>query len=664
MFLFLFGLCQATYVNWTVQWSAFAPDSFPRPAIVITNTSLASTYNDVALPFATFGGPTLYVDQGDTVELCLLNKLVDGVVSLHFHGLHMLHNVAMDGVGGITQAAILPMHTFCYRFEITQPPGTHFYHSHSGLQSSDGMQGAIVIRSPTSQFAREYVITLQDWTHELATTLFTKYTARNDAFRGFAADYPYPAVSILINGVGQFNCTSQLVSHQDCDLVRRFGWRYLTTNESMPLKNTSFETNGQCNPNRAPFLAPCANEQRHSTFQCEPGSTNLLRLIGAGFSLGLRFWVDAHKLIIVAKDGLRIHPMETDAVFLHSGERLDVAIHCDQNASQNYFMFAAVAYEYYGKQAHLKSPNVSSYAILEYTPDAQPAVAKLPPHAWPQASIGPVYFYPQPNNAAQSATERFLIWSQSKGNWWNYESNVSGKRLEWWEMNDYAPFAMPQNMDVLKACATGKNFTTMFGRMPLILRLTVNQTYEFVLANNESQPHPWHIHGYSVDVIQIGRLDDLDFYPQNESFSGTMRADTFVVPSKSYVQFRIFANNPGPWLVHCHMPYHSEVGMAFLLSVEFEGKECAYQQFTPSGNFEMSWTRLIVIVTIVCFVPLCTVSFALCLKRYFRIKSMRKIGVLNGEYTQDVALSSNFRVNPDLDKAFQDAQLRRRCCCC
>lgn len=659
---------------WTVQWTVASPDSYPRPIIAIKPEQSPSmnVYDNIEAQPVLFGGPTIYVQQHDTLHVYVTNKLSDRVVSIHWHGLHQKNNAANDGVPGLTQSGILPMHTFVYRLNITQEPGTHFYHSHSGLQSSDGFQGMFVIREKQQQSVviatqqqqleqppvNDYVVALQDWHHELSTTLLAKYIARNGAYEGFIADYPYPAVSILINGKGQFNCETQFVSEQDCELVRKWGWPFVLSgyNDSMrfPPKQESWQTNGQCNPSRAPFVGACnTSSTPYSEFVCVRGRSIRMRLVGSGFSLGVRFWIDGHNLTIVAKDGNLIQPVieHQEAVFLHAGERLDVLVDCEQTP-RHYYIFAAIAYEYYGKTAHLKSPNVSSYAVLRYDESMQQLnkmePAQCPPDEWPQSHIQPMFFYPSNRHVANPAKQQFFIWSQSKGHWWNYETNTSGKRLEWWELNAHTPWNLANMDSILDMCAKDPNtnmsllFTTQ--QQPLIFNLVYNTTYDFVLVNNESQPHPWHVHGYSVDVLRVGAIHDMThlLYDWNMTVENVMRADTFITPAKGFVQFRIVADNPGPWLVHCHMPYHAEVGMSFLLSVAYDGKSCAYQQ--PINADVVAYWRDVSTATIIAFivsmfviVPL-LVALIACVLGY-GVKKCRRQHTLNAEYLQAIPLA-------------------------
>jgi FtsP/CotA-like multicopper oxidase with cupredoxin domain len=90
--------------------------------------------------------PTLYFTQGDTAEIVVHNKLKQST-SLHWHGLFLPNE--FDGVPNVTQMPIEPDSTFVYRFPIIQS-GTHWYHSHSGLQEQIGMYGMFIMSKKES----------------------------------------------------------------------------------------------------------------------------------------------------------------------------------------------------------------------------------------------------------------------------------------------------------------------------------------------------------------------------------------------------------------------------------------------------------------------------------------------------------------------------------
>ena len=89
-------------------------------------------------------GPTIHAEQGQLIEVTLVNESVPGGVTLHWHGVDVPG--AMDGAAGITQDAVGIGDAFVYRFFADQV-GTFWYHSHqiSHEQVLDGLLGPLVI---------------------------------------------------------------------------------------------------------------------------------------------------------------------------------------------------------------------------------------------------------------------------------------------------------------------------------------------------------------------------------------------------------------------------------------------------------------------------------------------------------------------------------------
>ncbi|GMN10592.1 hypothetical protein MTsPCn9_24330 [Croceitalea sp. MTPC9] len=113
--------------------------------------------------------PTLEFTEGDTAEIVVHNQLKEST-SLHWHGLFLPNKE--DGVPFLTQMPIEPGTTYTYRFPIIQT-GTHWYHSHSGLQEQIGMYGSFIMhkRADDKTFRKgiddlpEIPIMLSEWTN-------------------------------------------------------------------------------------------------------------------------------------------------------------------------------------------------------------------------------------------------------------------------------------------------------------------------------------------------------------------------------------------------------------------------------------------------------------------------------------------------------------------
>lgn len=89
-------------------------------------------------------GPELRIQEGELVEVNLVNIDVEDGVTIHWHGLNVPNGE--DGVAGLTQNAVMPGERFIYRF-IAEQTGTYWYHSHqqSSVQVAKGLYGTLVI---------------------------------------------------------------------------------------------------------------------------------------------------------------------------------------------------------------------------------------------------------------------------------------------------------------------------------------------------------------------------------------------------------------------------------------------------------------------------------------------------------------------------------------
>jgi len=194
-----------------------------------------------------------------------------------------------------------------------------------------------------------------------------------------------------------------------------------------------------------------------------------------------------------------------------------------------------------------------------------------------------------------------------------------GLKYEWWTMNNgplytnsHSPLATPSE-PVMLGSLFGRSLTDLYGtsdpqRLPFVQRLRYDRaspkTYEVVFINWEGQQHPWHTHGHNLDIVGHGWLNpetgwrgsfnassfDLavafgGLAPFDEAVPVVARVDTFTSAAHSYVVFRITADNPGAWMMHCHMDYHLEAGMGMLWSVEQEGG--GYDLPPPPDDFRV-----------------------------------------------------------------------------
>ena len=87
-------------------------------------------------------------------------------------------------------------------------------------------------------------------------------------------------------------------------------------------------------------------------------------------------------------------------------------------------------------------------------------------------------------------------------------------------------------------------------RLAPVAELKLGKSYILVLHNRTPHPHPVHLHGMSFKLLRSDRRTLPDVW-----------TDTALVLPDERVEVALVADNPGDWLLHCHIIEHQETGM-------------------------------------------------------------------------------------------------------
>lgn len=107
-------------------------------------------------------GPVLRVRQGERLKVRFFNDLPQAS-TVHWHGIRI--DNAMDGVAGLTQAAVPPGQSFEYDF-VAPDAGTYWYHPHSRTweQLARGLYGMLIVEERTApDFDLDLPLIIDDW---------------------------------------------------------------------------------------------------------------------------------------------------------------------------------------------------------------------------------------------------------------------------------------------------------------------------------------------------------------------------------------------------------------------------------------------------------------------------------------------------------------------
>lgn len=524
-------------------------------------------------------GPSIEVCQGDRVEVLLINSLSNAEsTTIHWHGIRMSDNPYMDGVPYVTQCPIPYNNNFTYSFVVPEA-GTYFYHSHTGSQRGEGTHGALIVRQPDSQNLLRNLYDQDLPAHIIQITDWTINGRLEASLRYWQNAEPFQPDSIIINGLGYPDFT---------DL-----------NTSWPL----------------------------ARFTVRRGNRYRFRVINVGFNdCPLEIQIDNHQLMMVSTDGQDFSPTIVDSLMTFSGERYDFILNANQTPGTYWIRVRG--------QVLCNTARIFQVAILQYE-DSDIS----------QTPAGPVPSYDDFNTGLQFNTvnstynnlvsvtslapsdvflspqtqliQRFIEFDFNNVNNPMYYrapynlQNVPFSQRRGTPQFDNISFRSPSvpllpNRFAIRPedlcepeTIRNQNCAQNFCTCAYVIQFPLNSNVELILidvGNGIDAIHPIHLHGYAFRVLgsqRLGRntttatvraMDDLGLLQRN--YRAPPRKDTIGVPHGGYAIIRFRADNPGFWLMHCHIDTHIEVGMALVIQVgEASDMRSTPPNFPTCGNY-------------------------------------------------------------------------------
>ncbi|XP_050712599.1 uncharacterized protein LOC126996265 [Eriocheir sinensis] len=502
------------------------------------------------------------VCEGDRLLVDVHNSVLGCTDSIHWHGIHMKNQQYYDGVPYLTQCPIAG-NAFRYDFR-PDDSGTYWWHSHSGLNRGEGVFGALVVRQAEDPHRNlydtdlpEHVMVIHDWGHVPITSKFaSRHHSTDDDF----------VRTILINGKG---------------------------------RNTAIQAEQGVGATPVPLPL--------EVIKVVSGKRHRLRIISTSvLNCPVVVSVDGHRLTIIATDGSPIKPFATDSFVIYAAERFDVVIEANQTVDNYWIRFNGLidcqqlqcvqgaVLRYYG------APDQDPTAPLTYTADYPSGVVVNPlntagdaPEEVTIAELDALVSSSLSTNVDKKFYLGFDFHRVNNTLIYNpYLYPYNGVGDEWRinsPMINGIAFKHPQSPPLSQPYAETPTLCK-YDETPLcegdfcscfyVLEVDLHETVEFVLVdegNVGDENHPFHLHGYNFEVVAIGRIGSMTTVAEvkaldaaggiNRKLENAAKKDTVTIPDGGYVVIRFTADNPGWWLMHCHLLFHNVFGMAAALHV-------------------------------------------------------------------------------------------------
>ncbi len=517
--------------------------------------------------------PTLTFTEGDIAEIHVHNQLKEST-SMHWHGLHLPNKE--DGVPYLTQMPIEPNTTHIYRFPIIQN-GTHWYHSHSGLQEQIGMYGSMILKK------REDDPTFRKGIDDLPTVpiILSEWT-----------DYNPDNVHRMLHTASDWFAIKKGTTQSYAEAIREGHFKTKIINEwkrmlAMDVSDIYYDK----------FLINGTSENQLSQFKA--GDKVRLRISNGGASS--YFWLTyaGGKITVVANDGNDVEPVEVDRLIIGVSETYDVIVTIP--AENTSYEFLATPEDrtksasiYIGsgiKQLASPLPKLKYFEGMKMMNDMMDMQGNMKDMGMDmslqQMDMNTV-MYPEIMDEQKTMKMDKMPGMDME----NMDHSTHGSGNTDIVTLNYAMLKSTVKTGLLPDAPVRELRFELTGNMSRFvwsldnkvlaetdkILIKKGENVRITLFNNSMMRHPMHLHGHDFRVIN-GQGD----YAPLKNVIDVMPMETNVIEYN--------ANLEGDWFFHCHILYHMMSGMNRVFSTENQApnpllpnKEWAYKKLQRESN--------------------------------------------------------------------------------
>ncbi|KAH8685762.1 Cupredoxin [Tricladium varicosporioides] len=275
------------------------------------------------------------------------------------------------------------------------------------------------------------------------------------------------------------------------------------------------------------------------------GESYRIRLINGAIDTHFKYMIDGHTMTVIAMDLVPIEPYETTVLSIGMGQRYDIVVNMTETSGD--YWIRAIPQVYCSDNDNsddikgilrydstsTSDPTTSAYTYTDNCDDE--ALTDLVPYLALDAS-------------SESTEDDFAV-TVGKSN-----------SLFKWYMEAVTFNATWADPTLLQVYNNDDTFTTQEHVIELD---TANEWVYFIIETTQAVPHPIHLHGHDFYILGQGT----GTYSTSTSLSLTNppRRDVAMLPASGYLVIAFYTDNPGAWLMHCHIGWHTGEGFALQL---------------------------------------------------------------------------------------------------
>jgi L-ascorbate oxidase len=330
--------------------------------------------------------------------------------------------------------------------------------------------------------------------------------------------------------------------------------------------------------------SPDLSTGQHAQWTVTAGFKYLFRIINSAAQNSWVMHFDNHTMTVISSDFVPIVPYTTDWLKIGTGQRYDVIITADQPIG-NYF-FRAVTQNLCpsstvnnglgaangilsyacGNTTLLPTSSFGNVTVADFDICEDEPITSLVPWVARTAGSSDLFASSTQTLPAGNVT---LVATSDEGNVFRWFLNGNGFINVNWTQPTLESLAQNNSAAVSNA---------------IFLPQTSVQWVYFVIQNVLPVGHPIHLHGHDFSLLGTGLGTFTTDQTLSLNFNNPPRRDTAMLQASGYTVIGFETDNPGAWLMHCHIVWHVDGGLA-LQFIERQDKIPAVR-WTQNAAFE------------------------------------------------------------------------------
>lgn len=432
------------------------------------------------------------------------NELDYAGTALHFHGIHQKGSIGSDGVGSITQCPI---------------PGL----SDAIPAGSNKMTYTFVATQyGTSWYHSHYGV--QAW-----DGLFGPIVIHGPA----SAPYHHDLGAVMLSDWTHKTSESQV---EDAAL---FGG-------GVPINN------GLINGTNVYKNADGNTVGKRFEMVFEPGKLHHIRFINTAMDTMYKIHFDDHEMEVIAADFVPITPFKTKVLPIAIGQRYDVIVNASASGG-NHWLRAVPMYDCGQHDADLDVRGIVRYDVENKETPAEKQPGDLPEFGSDCKDLPMSQLVPSLKLDVPEVPDFKIDHDLNFEMHFDDETSILDWRLQ------KTPYFSPWEYPTLQQVLDGNN--TFDPRQQIVQVDNSRQWIYAVVRTSPGTTHPIHMHGHDFYILGQSdqAFDPATFVPKTNN---PPRRDVAMIVNEGYIVIAFQTDNPGAWLLHCHIGWHASEGFA------------------------------------------------------------------------------------------------------